>query len=116
MEIREFVKTALTDIANGVQDAIAELETMQSVAVVNPMSLNAGTIPNGYYRDRPVQKVEMSIAVTASDETSKGGKVGLNVVAFSAELNASKTATANSSVSTITFSVPIALPFNPLKK
>lgn len=112
MDIQEFVSTVLIDIVRGLNIAGEELSKSDSGAVLNPMLSQEGWAETrkGHQGSRRIQQVEMSIAVTVSDSSGEGGKVGISVAGFSAELNSAKSSTSNSSISTVKFTVPIAFP------
>src|SRR5688572_20047530 len=104
MEIQEFVKIVITDIVKGVKQASDELSAANSGAIINPEVRDRVdiAIEPGLRGSRLVQSVEMSIAVTVSEDASRGGKVGLNVAWLSAGA-ASGQSFSNSTVSTVKF-------------
>ncbi|MBA4168135.1 MAG: hypothetical protein H0X41_11455 [Chitinophagaceae bacterium] len=120
MEIQEFVKTVLVDIVNGLHQASNELSKTaplsgrQSLdnAVINPVR----NIHDVFEPDqkslgrRTISSIEMSIAVTIGQASESGGKAGISVAWFSAEVNAGSGTSSNSTVSTVKFSVPVAFP------
>lgn len=118
MDLREFVKEALVEIATAVSEAGAELEA--SGAIVNPKdaaTAAAGHSIYGYmlkesekgdYR-RPVHLIEFDVSVTASDKTGTKGGIGV-VVAGIGLGSQGQSEAANSVYSRLQFKVPIALP------
>lgn len=109
MEIQEFVSTVIIDIVKGINKASEELK--DSGARINPtIKAHDIAIEEGHKGHRSIQHIEMSIAVTVGDTRDKGGKAGINVAGFSAEVLAGKSSAINSSVSTVKFVVPIAFP------
>lgn len=111
MELKEFIKTALTDITNAVSELQAEL---QNGAIVSP-SLPA-PIPDVTVKDqqndkvnRPISKIDFDVAITVggTSNTEAGGKVGIQV--FSAKLGGNNESHTEN-VSKITFSIPVVLP------
>ncbi|PPL04906.1 hypothetical protein [Parapedobacter indicus] len=114
MNIEEFISESIKGIVSGITTASTEIKS--NGAIINPlvdingfMEITEGrsVAPIG----RKVQEVEMTVAVTASDnETSGQGKVGINVVGFSAGFSTGDSGSQNSTVSTIRFNVPIAFP------
>lgn len=116
MELKEFIKTAITDIT----DAVSELQAgLDNGAIVNPSLPNP--IPNETVDvsqndsvNNRISNIDFDIALTVSDtDTIEGeGKIGIQV--FSAKIGGdSKSRTEN--ISRITFSIPIVLPTLHLK-
>jgi len=109
MELRDFIKTTLKEITLGVVEA--QNETKDTGVIINPSCL-MGKQGDRYLYDsgwRYVQEIEIHVAVTVSE--GEGKKAGLGVVTglFSGGM-ASTTDQNNSSVSTIRFTIPVALP------
>lgn len=99
MELREFVRTSLVDIMRGIQDAQHEI-------YADPTAKGAVNPAFGRLRDT-MEKVTFDVAVTAGSEASGEGKGGINVMA--ANLSGKVAGKLHdSSVSRLTFSVPIA--------
>jgi hypothetical protein len=108
VDIRDFVRSTLTDIVAGLQYAAVDLSEL---AAISPGAVNGK-------QQEIVEKVEFDIAVTVSSESEShregGGKVGgkLRVVAFEAELYAKgkkedKKTGKHDEISRIKFSIPI---------
>lgn len=111
MELKEFVKTALTDITNAVSELQAEL---QNGAIVSPSMSNkisnvTVTDPANENCYRAISKIDFDVAITVggTDKVEAGGKAGIQI--FSAKIGGnSEEHTEN--VSRITFSIPVVLP------
>lgn len=111
MELKEFVKTALTDITNAVSELQAEL---QNGAIVSPSMSNkisnvTVTDPANENCYRVISKIDFDVAITVggTDKVEAGGKAGIQI--FSAKIGGnSEEHTEN--VSRITFSIPVVLP------
>lgn len=69
MEIKDFVKTSILQIIEGLEEATKELNTRQTRAVINP-SLSHANHSNA-------KDVEFDIAVTATE--SKEGQAGAGI-------------------------------------
>ena len=111
MELKEFIKTALTDIT----DAIKELqEELTNGAIVSPSMPNviANTTvvdPNNTHINRPISKIDFDVAITVgnTDKVGGGGKIGIQIL--SAKIGNENVAHSEN-VSRMTFSIPIVLP------
>lgn len=101
MELREFVKEALTEILSGVRDAQDELNQQQGPrGVINPTWNDQEDLAEH------VQVVKFDVAVTASDQATKGGKAGIKVWAIEAGGKVEEQ-TQNKTMSRISFTIPI---------
>ena len=89
MNLQDFIKQTLIQIARGIEGAAAELKN--SKAIVNPRNVQtgAGDDPNVYgFVDtqtkfcKTVQKVEFDVAVTASTGTATKGGIDVMVGAI----------------------------------
>ena len=113
MELKDFIKTTITQISQGVIEAQEELKGTDMI--VNPSGL--ATNPNGekYLRtdgSRYVQNIEINVGVTAIEK--EGGRAGIGIVTGILSGGAqSSTGTSNQIVSTIKFDIPVALPSTP---
>jgi hypothetical protein len=104
MELREFVKEALTEILAGVRAAQDELGRLDGKhGVVNPTWNDQDDLADH------VQVVKFDVAVTASDQASKGGKAGIKVWSIEAGGRLEEQ-TQNKTVSRIAFTLPILPP------
>lgn len=105
MELREFIAETLTEIQQGVQDAIRRRTGSDFRGAINPVW---GIDTNAIGPDC-LQKVEFDVAVTVTEKSVGGGKAGIKV--FSIELGGELSKGAEqSTVSRIKFSIPIAPP------
>ena len=78
MELREFIKTAINSIANGIIDAQNELNDKN--VIINPERVDTGKGGQKVLRSngwRYAQQLEFEILVNAEDKSSdeKGGKL-----------------------------------------
>lgn len=116
MELKEFIKTTITQISQGIMEAQAELEG--SDMIVNPSGLATSTNGDKYLRTdgwRYVQNIEINVGITAFEK--EGGKAGIGIVTGILSGGA-QTSTDNSNqiVSTVKFDIPVALPSSPTPK
>jgi hypothetical protein len=116
MQLEDFIKESLVQIANGVSAAAKELNS--SGAIVNPRNVAAasketfnvyGLIAESNTMRRAVHSIEFDVAVTATGGTETKG--GIGVIAGAIALGTQgKSQESNSSVSRLSFSIPMALP------
>ncbi|MCX2889834.1 hypothetical protein OO258_16465 [Pseudomonas sp. DCB_BI] len=117
MDLKDFIATSLTQIAEGILTASEALANTD--AQVNPVDLVTHSnsaqgygrllLPGEGTRGRLVERVEFDVAVTA--ESSEAGKGGLKVGIASFGLNAGVEATDRSgSASRIQFGIPMVFP------
>jgi len=110
MELKDFVKTALTQIAQGVIEAQAE--TAGTDMIINPSGLASNEIGDKYLRTngwRYVQDIEINVGIT--EIVNEGGKAGIGIITgfLSGGAQASSD-NSNQNVSSIKFKIPVALP------
>ena len=113
MELKEFIKTAITDIT----EAVSELqEELKNGTIVNP-SLAQGEHGKSLVVDNEVRMMErlnFDIAVTATEATELNGNAKAGISVFGAKVGAeNKERTEN--VSRLTFSLPLVLPTTHVK-
>lgn len=113
MELKEFIKTAITDIT----EAVSELqEELKNGTIVNP-SLTQGEHGKSVLVNNEVRMMErlnFDIAVTATEATGLNGNAKAGISVFGAKVGAeNKERTEN--VSRLTFSLPLVLPATHVK-
>ena len=113
MELKEFIKTAITDIT----EAVSELQDeLKNGTIVNP-SLTQGEHGKSLVVDNEVRMMErlnFDIAVTATEATELNGNAKAGISVFGAKVGAeNKERTEN--VSRLTFSLPLILPTTHVK-
>jgi hypothetical protein len=121
MNIQQFIKEAIVQIAKGIEDAEKELK--QTAAIVNPryVATSKAEAVYGYMisekeKDREkyraaVQTVEFDVAVYAAESTETRGGIGLMVGTIGLGTQGA-TEKGNRSESRIRFSIPVAFPFS----
>ena len=100
MELKEFIKGVLADIANAVTESQEELK---DVAVINAPNNKSGIATITEFYDR--HDIKFDIAVMAS--TEQGKKAGVKVL--DAFYGGAATNTTSQQVSRISFSIPVYL-------
>lgn len=114
MDLKDFIAQTLSQIIEGVQ--MAQLQTKGLGAEINPtfrMSASSEIMKQGAGFDtssaKHAQLVKIDVALTVTEGT--GTKAGIGVLGGVISLGASGQSSAeNSSVSRVTFQVPVVLP------
>lgn len=113
MELKEFIKAAISDIT----DAVHELQDeLTNGTIVNP------TIETGKQGEaelvnnevRMMERLNFDIAVTVSETTELDGKVKAGISVFGAKIGAESTGKSEN-MSRMTFSIPLLLPATHVK-
>lgn len=116
MELKDFIKTAITDITDAVSELQEELKNGAIISPSLPHAISNGTIidPENDKVNRPISKVDFDVAITVgdSDSVEAGAKAGIQI--FSAKLGSEST-THTENVSRMTFSIPLVLPTTHVK-
>ena len=121
MNLQQFIKETIVQIANGIQTA--ERELAETTAIVNPRYVAKTSLQGVYgfmisekettrenYR-AAVQTVEFDVAVYATETTETKGGIGLMVGTLGLGGHGA-TEKGNRSESRIRFSIPVAFPFS----
>jgi hypothetical protein len=112
LELKDFVRETLVQIAHGVSEAQKELS--ESAAEVNPQVSRRFDVKNSNYGDsqsgKPIFLIDFDVAVTATEGTQTKGGIGV-VAGVLALGRHGQSDSANSSVSRIKFMVPMALSY-----
>lgn len=113
MELKEFIKTAITDITEAICELQAELGNgvVINPTLPNPISLKTITIDD---KIRPIEQLAFDVAVTASESTGIEGAAKAGISIFGAKVGTDTNAKTEN-VSRLTFSIPIVLPSTPVK-
>jgi hypothetical protein len=116
MELQDFIKNTLVQIARGIESAAAELKG--SKAMVNPRNVATAHVEDGnvygylntqkkFYK--VVQKIDFDVAVTAEKTKETKGGLGISVGSINVGTQG-RSENAGSTISRIRFSVPMVLP------
>lgn len=111
MELKEFIKTAISDITGAVSELQNELDKGAIVSPSLPNPISNGTVidPENDRINRPISKIDFDVAITVGDTSVTGAGVKAGIQIFSAKIGGeSQTHTEN--VSRMTFSIPVVLP------
>lgn len=105
MKLSKFVEETLTQIVDGVADAIEKAE--ERGAMVNPQPTSISGVST--HRGQPIRTVSFDVALSISEES--GGQAGVGVFAGAFGLGGrSEASRSESSLSRVQFEVPVALP------
>jgi hypothetical protein len=120
MDLKDFVKESIVQIAKGIEEANSELS--ESQAMVNPLYIRANSENAQVYgrtmqRDdgyaepdsKVVEKVSFDVAVVAEsgEQGSAGAKLSIASIGFGVN---GQTESSNKSESRIKFSIPVVYP------
>lgn len=104
MELKEFVKTAITDITEAVIELQSELGNGAIVNPALPHSISNGSVDVGS-GNQPIQKMEFDGALTTMEATAIDGGAKGGIAIFATKLGTSQHAQAQN-VSRLTFHQP----------
>ena len=113
MELKEFIKTAITDITEAVSELQSELNNGAIVnpTLPNPIALKTLTVDNEI---RPIEQLAFDVAVTATEASGIDGSAKVGISIFGAKIGTESSAKTEN-VSRLTFSVPIVFPTTHVK-
>ena len=113
MELKEFIKTAITDITEAVSELQSELNNGAIVnpTLTNPIALKTLTVDNEI---RPIEQLAFDVAVTATEASGIDGSAKAGISIFGAKIGTESSAKTEN-VSRLTFSVPIVFPTTHVK-
>lgn len=113
MELKEFIKTAITDITEAVSELQGELD---NGTIVNPTLPNSIALKTLTVNDeiRPIEQLAFDVAVTATESSGIDGSAKAGISIFGAKVG-SETNTKMENVSRLTFSIPIVFPTTHVK-
>jgi hypothetical protein len=116
MDLKDFIKNSLSQIAEGIMEASETLSNTD--AEVNPASI---TVPNKNFKyyartnnqnentDRVVEIVEFDVAITVKEGNSKKAGINISVMSIGLGTGGESSSTAGSQ-SRIKFKVPMVFP------
>lgn len=109
MELKEFISDAITQICEGVKDAQERCNKVG--AKVNPPMDGDGVVASTHTRFWKYSKVHFNI--TLQSAVNDKGKSGIGVLLASMSIGTAKESSqGSSSLTSVEFSVPIALPLH----
>jgi hypothetical protein len=111
MELKDFIKTALSSITNGLIEAQKELEGKN--VIINPERVESGKSGDKLLRSdgwRYVQELEFEILVNADEKSSDAGGGKLTVLNIASIGLDSKTEQSVTNSNRLKFKIPVAFP------
>lgn len=113
MELKEFIKTAITDITEAVSELQSELNNGAIInpTLPNPIALKTLTVDDEI---RPIEQLAFDVAVTATEASGIDGSAKAGISIFGAKIGTESSAKTEN-VSRLTFSVPIVFPTTHIK-
>lgn len=106
MELKEFIKTALADITNAVNESQCEIKN--GAIISPPMSTEIGGV-NQRIAKYKIYDIDFDVAITTNNGTDKSKKVGLEVWGLGYK-NETTDGYGSSVISRIKFSIPVVYP------
>lgn len=117
MELKDFIKETILEISTAIKEANEEAEKNGLNIMVNPDGIYGGSAHERSYtvqRDemnttRIIEEIKFDVAVTTEAEKTGNVKGGIKIASFDIGGGGSL-ADKNSTISRITFSIPVSLP------
>lgn len=106
MELKEFIKTALTDITNAVKECQCEIKN--SAIIPPPISTEIGGV-NQRIAKYKIYDIDFDVAITANNDIGKSKRIGLEVWGLGYK-NVDTDGYGSSVSSRIKFSIPVVYP------
>lgn len=101
MDLKDFVRDTLLQLAEGVREAQTQAEERKWTTLIAPARSATGRI------QQPVEMVKFDVAVTVSDTDQKSGKAGIRVFSFGEIGGSAEREASRSEVHRIKFEIPI---------
>lgn len=108
MELKEFIKAAISDITEAVSELQSELD---NGAVINP-TIGRGEYGKAVIVDQgvaPIEQLNFDVAVTASEHSGIEGSAKAGISVFGAKIG-TESGARTENVSRLTFSIPVVYP------
>ncbi|RHO73391.1 hypothetical protein DW083_05970 [Parabacteroides sp. AF48-14] len=109
MELKDFIKETLVQIAQGIEEA--QVELAETDCIINPRDIKEDGFANVIIKNKrhTVQCVDFNIALTSTSESAD--KAGIGVMLGSFGIGGNRTSSDGSTSNTsISFSVPVVFP------
>ncbi|WP_054591168.1 hypothetical protein ACCQ14_01785 [Xanthomonas sp. NCPPB 2865] len=114
MDLKEFVRETLVQIAAGVRDAQTDVRTLGGI--VNPATQNPSTSGNSYFASvddlHHVFLVDFDVAVTVAENAGTSAQAKLNVATILSLGAGGQSSNSSAATNRLTFKVPLALPID----
>lgn len=114
MDLKEFVRETLVQIATGVKDAQGDVRALGGI--VNPATQNPSKSGNSYFSSiddlHHVFLVDFDVAVTVAESAGTNAQAKLNVATILSLGIGGQSANSSAATSRLNFKVPLALPLD----
>ncbi|MBH1496977.1 hypothetical protein JY423_13905 [Stenotrophomonas maltophilia] len=114
MDLKEFVRETLVQIATGVKDAQIDVRALGGI--VNPATQNPLKVGNSYFSSvddlHHVFLVDFDVAVSVAENTGTSAQAKLNVATILSLGAGGQSANSSAATNRLTFKVPLALPLD----
>lgn len=108
MELKEFIKAAISDITGAISELQGELNNGTIVNPSIPYAISTKTIKHDGM-NRVVSQIDFDVAITVGDSNKCEGGAGVGIQIFSAKMGGGKEKHTEN-VSRMTFSIPVIFP------
>ncbi|MBD8890986.1 trypco2 family protein [Roseibium litorale] len=102
MDLKSFVKAALNDVMDAVQETIVDRQKAEKIGYVNPKVVNPD--------EMEIDTIKFDIAISAGTKTKGGGEAGIEVWSVKIGANGERESEA-SNVSRVEFTLGVSWPF-----
>lgn len=112
MELKEFIEAAISDIVKAVKSSQEDLK--DTGAIICPNNMKDADVNSKEYGGLKISNIGFEVKVSISDKTesSKGGGIKVASGFLGVDGGGKKaTSTGNENVSSVSFSIPVILPF-----
>lgn len=117
MELKEFIEAAISDIVEAVKSSQEDLKDMG--AIICPNNMKDADVNSKEYGGLKISNIGFEVKVSISDKTESSNGGGIKVVSGFLGVDAGgkkATAAGNENVSSVSFSIPVILPFVKVEK
>lgn len=111
MELKEYIKTAISDLTDAIGELQAELKNGAIISPSMPTVISTKTIrdPENKNINRVISDINFDVATTVENSDKIGGEAKGGIHIFSASIDG-ENENRYASVSRITFTIPVVLP------
>jgi hypothetical protein len=110
MDIKEFIKSTVTQISEAVTELNSELCKDKEGTIINPYNVRHANRPASNTGGANITDIVFDLYVSVESGTESGGKIGIfsSIIGVGME---GKSDDSNKQVSRIQFTIPVLLPF-----
>lgn len=115
MDIKDFIKETLTQIAESVNETNRQLVNQHSFVATENITTASGMLHNDTYSYKDgtshlVREIHFDLAITVSDASAQGGKGGIEVFSLFNAGGSKESQNASIMTHKLNFTLPLALP------